>query len=248
MILNSVSVDCVIFGFDGENLNVLLWQSDPDSMKDFYQNTEDWEQARDLFNNNPLNREENVWGLIGSHLPEKVSAEEHAKSIVSSFTGLDEIYLSQFKTFDRVDRVPFERVITIGYNALINPEFKSIKKMKLAKSVRWFNIKEIPEVIFDHKEIITEGLNSLREKVKYHPVGFHLLPEKFTLTQLQTLYEVILDTTLDTRNFRKKILNMKLLVDTGEKQQKVAHRAARLYEFDLNIYNQLVNEGLNFRI
>ena len=106
----------------------------------------------------------------------------------------------------------------------------------------------MPEVIFDHAEIVSKALQKLRGEVKYHPVGFHLLPDRFTLTQLQKLYEIILDTELDTRNFRKKILNMKLLVDTEEKQKNVAHRAARLYGFNLDIYNRLVEEGLNFRI
>lgn len=248
MVLNNISVDCVIFGFDGGNLNVLLWQSELNLIKDFYQYNEDWEQVKELFEKNPLNRDENVWGLIGSHVPERANADDHAKFIVSSFTGLDEIFLQQFKTFDKVDRVPFQRVITIAFYALINPDYHAIKKMKVAKSVKWFNVKKLPEVIFDHNQIISEALCKLREQVKYHPIGFHLLSEKFTLTQLQTLYEIILDTKLDTRNFRKKILNMKLLVDTGEKQKNVAHRAARLYEFDQSIYNNLVLEGLNFRI
>jgi 8-oxo-dGTP diphosphatase len=151
-------------------------------------------------------------------------------------------------TFGKLNRVPHVRVLTVAYCALINPDYHDLKLSPMAKAVKWFEIDKLPEVIFDVKEIIQTALKDLREEVKYHPVGFHLLPDKFTLTQLQTLYEAILGTTLDTRNFRKKILNMELLVDTNEKQKNVAHRAAKLYSFDVEIYNRLKEEGLNFRI
>lgn len=147
-----------------------------------------------------------------------------------------------------VARVPHTRVLTVAYYALINPDYHDLKLSPVAKSVRWFDIENLPEVIFDTREIIDKALRKLREEAQYHPVGFHLLPDKFTLTELQSLYEVILNTKLDTRNFRKKILNMKLLVDTNEKQMNVAHRAAKLYSFDVDIYSQLKEDGLNFRI
>ena len=123
-----------------------------------------------------------------------------------------------------------------------------MSQSELAKILKWFEIDELPKVLFDHTHIINEALKKLREEVKYHPIGFHLLPEKFTLTELQPLYEAILDKKLDTRNFRKKILKMELLVDTMEKQQNVAHRAAKLYSFDIETYTRLTEEGLNFRI
>ncbi|MBN2774342.1 MAG: NUDIX hydrolase [Prolixibacteraceae bacterium] len=248
MILENTSVDCVIFGFDGKNLKVLLWQSELDLIKKFYRDHEDYLQVTELFEKNPFSQNENVWGLIGSHVPVDIDAANHAKYILSTFTSLGNVYLKQFKAFDKAKRVPFQRVVTIAYYALINPDYYEMKKMEVAKSLKWFNIDNLPEVIFDHAEIIEEALLKLREEVRYHPVGFHLLPEKFTLTQLQNLYETILGAKLDTRNFRKKILNMKLLVDTEEKQANVAHRAARLYAFNLDIYNKLVKEGLNFRI
>jgi 8-oxo-dGTP diphosphatase len=152
------------------------------------------------------------------------------------------------KTFGSLERVPHYRVLTVAYYSLINPDYHDLKLSPLAKSVKWFDIDNIPNVIFDVKEIINAALKKLREEAQYHPVGFHLLPEKFTLTQLQSLYEIILGEKLDTRNFRKKIQNMKLLIDTRGKQKNVAHRAAKLYTFDIDIYHKLVDEGLNFRI
>ena len=248
MVLENISVDCVIFGFDGENLNVLLWQPVLDIIKKFYRNEEDYKQISTLFHKNPFSTQKDVWGLIASHVPVNVDASQHAKHILSSFTSLDNIYLRQVKAFTKTGRVPFQRVITIAYYALINPDFHLMKKVDAVKTLRWFNVKKMPALIFDHDEIIGEALERLRQEVRYHPVGFHLLPDQFTLTQLQTLYETILDVELDTRNFRKKILNMKLLVDTDVKQKNVAHRAAKLYEFNIDIYNQLVRDGLNFRI
>ncbi|NQU85245.1 MAG: NUDIX hydrolase [Mariniphaga sp.] len=248
MILENLSVDCVIFGFDGANLNVLLWQSELNLIKEFYRDHEDYGQVTELFKKNPISSDKNAWGLIGSHVPVDEDSDEHAKYILSTFTSLDNVFLRQVKAFNEANRVPFQRVVTIAYYALINPDYHIMKKMDGIKSLKWFNINSMPKVIFDHSNIIQEALEKLREEVRYHPVGFHLLPEKFTLTQLQNLYETILDVELDTRNFRKKILNMKLLVDTEQKQINVAHRAARLYEFNLDIYKKLVKEGLNFRI
>ena len=248
MILKNISVDCVIFGFKNDKLNVLLWQANPELLEQFLTTKEEYEQIKILFEKNPALESDKYWGLIGTHLPTEENLDEYAKKIVQITTGLEEIYLKQFHTFGNVQRVPHVRVLTVAYYSLINPDYHDLKLSPLAKSVKWFNIDELPDIIFDSAEIIKVALKKLREEVQYHPVGFHLLPEKFTLTQLQTLYEVILDKKLDTRNFRKKIQNMGLLVDTNEKQKNVAHRAAKLYSFDVQIYNQLKEEGLNFRI
>ena len=191
---------------------------------------------------------DNSWGLIGTHSPDGEDLDRYAKKILQTTTGIDDTYLKQVQTFGATKRVPHFRVLTVAYYALINPDYHYLKSSPLAKAVKWFDIDHLPEVIFDTKEIIKKALRKLREEVQYHPVGFHLLPEKFTLTQLQSLYEVILGKKLDTRNFRKKIQNMDLLVDTNKKQTNVAHRAAKLYSFDVEIYNKLKEEGLNFRI
>lgn len=250
MILKNVSVDCVIFGFKNDKLNVLLWQANPEILENFLTTKEEYEQLKEIFEKNPALDENanNYWGLIGTHLPTEEDLDGYAKKILQIATGLEDIYLTQVHTFGKTYRVPHLRVLTVAYCALINPDYHDLKLSPIAKSVKWFEIDNMPDVIFDAKEVINQALKNLREDVKYHPVGFHLLPEKFTLTQLQTLYEVILGETLDTRNFRKKILNMGLLVDTNQKQQNVAHRAAKLYSFDVDIYQRLKKEGLNFRI
>lgn len=248
MILKNISVDCVIFGFNNYKLNVLLWQAEPELLEKILTTKEEYDQLKVLFDKNPALKSDNFWGLIGTHLPIEEDLDSYAKKILQIITGIDKIYLQQVQTFGSTKRVPHFRVLTVAYYALINPEYHDFKLSPLTKAVKWFDIDNLPEVIFDSKEIIKKALKMLRQEVQYRPVGFHLLPEKFTLTQLQTMYEVILDKKLDTRNFRKKIQNMGLLVDTNEKQINVAHRAAKLYSFDIDIYNNLKKEGLNFRI
>lgn len=248
MILKNISVDCVIFGFKNDKLNVLLWQANPEILENFLTTKQEYEQLKEIFEKNPALGTDDYWGLIGTHLPVDEDLDGYAKKILQVATGIDDIYLTQVKTFGNAKRVPHLRVLTVSYCSLINPDYHDLKLSPIAKSVKWFDIDELPKVIFDAEEVIQQSLAYLREEVKYHPVGFHLLPEKFTLTQLQTLYEVILGQKLDTRNFRKKIQNMGLLVDTNEKQQNVAHRAAKLYSFDVDIYKKLKEEGLNFRI
>ncbi len=248
MIFKSISVDCVIFGFNKNKLNVLLWQAEPELIEKFLTKKEEYEQIKMIINGNPALKSENFWGLIGTHLPSEEDLDGYAKKILQTATGINDVYLKQVQTFGATNRVPYNRVLTIAYYALINPDFHDLKLSPLAKAVKWFEIDNLPNVIFDTKEIIEKALKKLRKEVQYQPIGFHMLSKKFTLTELQTLYEVILGKKLDTRNFRKKLQNMRLLVDTNEKQTNVAHRAAKLYSFDVNIYNKLKLEGLNFRI
>ena len=248
MILNPVSVDCVIFGFDNSGMRILLNQTDGDALMLALPQQANPEQIRQIYEKHPIFNSEQMWSLFGEHVPEEQDLDEFAKDLLFQVTGLNDVYLKQFHTFGSLRRVPYTRVITIGYYALINPDYYNIKQSKLAKSLQWFNLNELPNLIFDHLEIIQSALSKLRQEVMYHPVGFHLLPDKFTLTEIQSLYEVILNKKMDTRNFRKKLAKMKLLVDSGEKQQNVAHRAAKLYKFDIQVYEKLKEEGLNFRI
>ena len=248
MILNSVSVDCVIFGFDKSGLRVLLNQIDREALISSLPEQASGEQIKKLYEQHPMLTSEVYWSLFGSHVPEEQDLNEFAKDLLFQATGLTNVFLQQIQAFGSLERVPYTRVITIGFYALINPDYYNLKQSSLAKSLQWFNLSEIPSLCFDHDKIIEQALLKLRQEVMYHPVGFHLLPEKFTLTEIQSLYEVILNKKMDTRNFRKKLAKMKLLVDSGEKQQKVAHRAARLYQFDIQVYEQLKEEGLNFRI
>ena len=248
MILNSVSVDCVIFGFDNTGLRVLLNQIDKEALKRALPEQASQEQIKQLYEKHPVLTSDLYWSLFGGHVPEQQDLDEFAKNLLYQATGLNDVFLQQIFAFGSLDRVPYTRVITIGYYALINPEYHDLKQSNLAKSLQWFNLNELPPLCFDHDKIIRQALLKLRQEVMYHPVGFHLLPEKFTLTEIQSLYEVILNKKMDTRNFRKKLAKMGLLVDSGEKQQNVAHRAAKLYQFDIEVYEKLKDEGLNFRI
>lgn len=249
MILKNNSIDCVIFGFKDNKLNVLLWQAESEAVKKFFAEKDNYDNVKILFEGNPIhNKPEGYWGVIGTHLPTDEDLDDYAKFILQRTTGLKQVYLKQVGTFGSVNRVPFLRILTTAYYAIINPAFHDLEQSDMTRMLKWFEIDKLPKLLFDHKDIVTAALKKLRDEVRYHPVGFHMLPEKFTLTELQTLYEVILDKTLDTRNFRKKIQNMGLLIDTNEKQTNVAHRAAKLYKFDVDIYNQLKEEGLNFRI
>jgi len=248
MILNSISVDCVIFGFDKSGLRVLLNQIDKDALQQDLPKQASSDQIKQIYEKHPILTSDNYWSLFGAHVPERQDLDEFAKDLLIQATGLTDVYLQQINAFGSLDRVPYTRVITIGYYALINPDYYSLRQSNLAKSLQWFNLNELPTLCFDHEIIIQHALNKLRQEVMYHPVGFHLLPEKFTLTEIQSLYEVILNKKMDTRNFRKKLAKMDLLIDSGEKQQKVAHRAAKLYQFDIQVYEKLKMEGLNFRI
>jgi len=248
MILNSVSVDCVIFGFDKSGLRVLLNQIDREALKQSLPAQASSDQINTIYKQHPVFTSDSFWSLFGSHVPEGQDLDEFAKDLLFQATGLNNVFLQQIKAFGSLDRVPYTRVITIGYYALINPDYYNLKQSSLAKSLQWFNLNELPPLCFDHDKIIQNALIKLHQEVMYHPVGFHLLPENFTLTEIQSLYEVILNKKMDTRNFRKKLAKMKLLIDSGKKQQKVAHRAAKLYQFDIQVYEKLKEEGLNFRI
>jgi 8-oxo-dGTP diphosphatase len=248
MILNSVSVDCVIFGFDESGLRVLLNQINREALLQSLPEQASSEQIKKLYEQHPVLTSDQYWSLFGGHVPEEQDLDEFARELLFKATGLKNVFLQQIQAFGSLERVPYTRVITIGYYALINPDYYNLKQSSTAKSLQWFNINELPPLCFDHDRIIRQALVKIQQEVMYHPVGFHLLPEKFTLTEIQSLYEVILNKNMDTRNFRKKVAKMGLLIDSGEKQQNVAHRAARLYQFDIQVYEKLKKEGLNFRI
>ena len=248
MILNSVSVDCVIFGFDKSGLRVLLNQIDREALLRSLPEHANPDQIKQLYEQHPVLTSDQYWSLFGGHVPEEQDLDEFAKNLLLRATGLNNVFLQQIQAFGSLERVPYIRVITIGFYALINPDYYHLKQSTIAKSLQWFNLNELPPLCFDHDKIIRQALVKLRQEVMYHPVGFHLLPEKFTLTEIQSLYEVILNKKMDIRNFRKKLAKMKLLIDSGKKQQNVAHRAAKLYQFDIQVYGKLKEEGLNFRI
>jgi 8-oxo-dGTP diphosphatase len=219
--VDGITIDCVIFGFNKANLEVLLVQhAEGESI--------------------------GKWGLLGGYLRKEESSDEAAQRILYELTSMDNIYLEQLKAFTNPQRVIERRVVTIGYYTLINREDYNIKASLTVREATWYKIKDIPDLIFDHNEILDFSLMHLQNRVRQAPIGFNLLPEKFTLLQLMHLYEEILGIELDKSNFRRKVLNMKLLVPLDEKQQDVSHRAATLYKFDSEIYEKLTKKGFNF--
>ncbi|MBS7232494.1 NUDIX domain-containing protein [Flavobacterium psychroterrae] len=219
--MNAITIDCVIFGFDKGSLEVLLVQHGEGISK-------------------------GKWGLPGGWIYKKESTDNAAHRLLNELTGLDNIYLEQLKAFGDPDRFPLRRVITIGYYALVKREDYNIKAGFTASDAKWYKINSIPDLIYDHNEILSYSLQHLRNRVRQAPIGFNLLPEKFTLLQLMHLYEEVLGIEMDKSNFRRKILHMKLLVALDEKQQDVSHRAAKLYQFDSAIYKKLTEKGFNF--
>jgi 8-oxo-dGTP diphosphatase len=147
-----------------------------------------------------------------------------------------------------LNRDPRERVVTVAYYALVNLEGHDVRASTDARNAAWFSVNDLPQLAFDHERIVKAAHERLKGKVRYQPIGFELLPERFTLRQLQHLYEVILDRPLDKRNFRKKVLAMEIVKETKEIEKDVAHRAARLYRFDERTYARLTKQGFNFEI
>ncbi|KQO29822.1 NUDIX hydrolase [Flavobacterium sp. Leaf82] len=220
-VIDGISIDCAIFSFDKKNLEVLL-----------VQHAEGASIGK--------------WGLLGGNLYLEESLDNAALRILYELTSLDNIFLEQLKAFTDPDRVKTERVITVGYYTLVNREDYNIQASVSVIEAKWHKIEDVPDLIFDHNEILEFSLQQLRNRVRQAPIGFNLLPEKFTLLQLMHLYEEILGIELDKSNFRRKILHMKLLVALDEKQQDVSHRAAKLYKFDPEIYKKLTERGFNF--
>lgn len=189
---------------------------------------------------------EGRWGLLGGWVNRDEHIDAAAGRILEMLTSVDNIYLEQFQAFGAPSRYPVERVITIAYYALVRPELYHMIPGGTASELQWCNARTVKGLIYDHEEILQQALVHLQHKVRYEPIGFNLLPEKFTLLQLQEVYEAILNTKLDKPNFRRKIKKMNLLIDCNEKQFGVNHRAAQLYRFDKVVYEKLCEHGIIF--
>jgi len=219
----SLTVDCVVFGLDKNDLQVLLIQRGVPPFQ-------------------------GQWAIPGGFIRMDESLEQAALRELSEETGITEVFLEQLYTFGDVNRDPRDRVVTVAYYALVNLGEHRLQASTDATNAAWFKITELPTLAFDHAQIINVALKRLQGKLRYEPIGFELLPKKFTLSQLQNLYETVLGASLDKRNFRKKILGMNLLIDLKETEQDVPHRAAKLYQFDENTYLQLKQQGFNFEL
>ncbi|MDA0882874.1 MAG: NUDIX domain-containing protein [Bacteroidetes bacterium] len=221
-----ISVDCVVFGFDGESLKLLLIEQSPAE-------------------NFP--KEKLQFALPGDLVQEEEGLDDSAARVLKELTSLEGIYLKQFHTFGDPNRVkglkdqdwlrtfranPDQRVITVGYYSLVRMEDYQPEASSFARNASWIDVNDVPSLAFDHNEIVDEGIKTLREELDSKYIGFELLPDKFTLGQLQLLYEIILDKKLDKRNFRKNIKKMDQVIPLDEKQQGVLHKPAQLFRFE----------------
>lgn len=216
-----VAVDSVIFGYEDHELKLLMTRGNvhlPDK-----------------------------WSLIGGFVGPEENLDQAAQRVLQKLTGLSDVFIEQLYSFGDVNRVKQDRVITVAYYALIKNTDEVTACIEQNQS-RWFPVKEPPKFEFDHKEIFLKALQRLRAKVRYQPVGFELLPEKFTIPQLKNLYETILDKSLDTRNFSRKLFSLDILINTGEKDKSGSKKGAWLYCFDKEKYDVLIAKGYNFEI
>jgi 8-oxo-dGTP diphosphatase len=220
---SAFSVDNIIFGFDQDKLKVLLIRRNEEPFAGY-------------------------WALPGDLVRPDEDLDGAALRVLEQLTGVKDVYLDQVHTFGEIDRHPLGRVITIAYYSLINIKNVYIKAASFADQVAWKEVRAIDKLAFDHNKIMEACLKRLRKDVKLRPIGFELLPEKFTLTELQRLYEAVLEEDLDKRNFRKKILSMNILKTLHELQSGVAHRPAKLYSFDGDKYLEAKENGFVFAL
>ena len=212
----------MIFGFEAGELKILLIERNQEPFKDWL-------------------------ALPGYIVEQDESIDDAAERILYELTGLRDLHMQQFHTFGEVNRHPQGRVITVAYYALIriNGQKELRPVTQYARKAFWHPVNELPKLAFDHSEIFETGFNKIRRRLNYQPIAFELLPEKFTLTQLQSLYEAVLNKKLDKRNFRKKMLSYGFLKELDEKQKGVSYRAAKLYKFDRRKYAKIFNNELN---
>ena len=219
----SLTVDAVVFGFDDQDLKVLLIQ-----------------RALEPF--------AGKWALPGGFVQMEEPLEDAVRRELREETHVANVYLEQLFTFGEPGRDPRGRVVSVAYYGLVKLAEHQVLAATDARNAAWFPVTDLPPLAFDHDRILETAHRRLQAKVRYQPIGFELLPKHFTLSQLQHLYETILERPLDKRNFRKKIISMGLLSDTGEIQQDVSHRAARLFAFNQKKYQALEKKGFNFEV
>lgn len=217
-----VAVDSIIFGFDKKQLKILLIKR----------------------NFEPCRGE---WSLMGGFLRKDESLDDAAKRVLYTLTGLDDVYLEQLYIYGDLNRDPGARVISTAYYALINIE-KYEEQLTQQYSAQWWDINNYPDLIFDHNTMVNKALRRLRRKTRTQPIGFELLPKKFTIPQLQALYEAIHQRKMDKRNFRKKLLSHDFLERLEEKDKRSSKKGAYLYKFNEEKYNDLVQKGYGFEI
>jgi len=215
-----VAVDCIIFGFDGKELKALLIKR-------------------------AFEPEQGKWSLMGGFVASDESSDDAAGRVLLQLTGLSNVYMEQLHCFSEVNRDTAGRVISIAYFALINIANYN-EQLQPEHEARWFPLAKIPALIFDHRKMVELAKEGLKQKVANHPIGFELLPEKFTLPQLQNLYEAIYEESLDKRNFTRKVLSLGILNKLNEKEKESSRKGAFYYIFDKTKYAKLHKEGVKF--
>lgn len=217
-----VAVDCIILGFNKSELNVLLYKRNFEPLK-------------------------GQWSLMGGFVKSGESIDEAASRVLTECTGIDDLFMEQVGAYGDVTRDLGERVISVAYYSLINMDDFSNEVLK-EYNATWTKIGDLPDLIFDHARMIKDTLSILKRKAATRPVGFNLLPEKFTLPQLQSLYEAIYQVSLDKRNFRKKLNSMDILEKLEEKDKKSSKRGAFFYTFNKEKYDKLLEDGFYFSL
>lgn len=217
-----LAVDGIIFGFDEEDLKILLIKRD-------------------------FEPEKGKWSLVGGFLKQHESLNTAAIRILHHYTGLTNIYMEQVATYSEVDRDPAERTISTAYYALINIEAHN-KELINRYGAKWFNVADAPKLIFDHDEMVSAAIKRLRNRASTKPIGFELLPEKFTMRQLQKLYEAIWNTSLDKRNFINKIRSLDFVERLDEKDMTSSRKGSYLYQFDSEKYSHKSTEGFMLKL
>ncbi len=217
-----VAVDCIIFGFDDSGLKLLMIKRG-------------------------FEPEKGKWSLMGGFVQKGESVDEAAIRVLYRLTGLTDIYLEQLHTFGQADRDPVSRVISVAYYALINIKNYDPQPLK-DHEAEWFPVESHPTLIFDHEIMVEKAREQLKKKAGQEPIGFALLPQKFTMPQLQRLYEAILETDLDRGNFNRRIKSLGVLRRLDEKDRQGSKKGAFLYVFDEERYRDLKKSGLDFQI
>ncbi|MDR0574416.1 MAG: NUDIX domain-containing protein [Tannerella sp.] len=207
-----VGIDCIIFGFKDGKLSLLLLKRNFEPSK-------------------------GQWSLMGGFVQKDESTDHAAKRVLRELTGLVKVYMEQVGAFGEVERDPGERVISIAYYALINIDDYD-RELVQSHNAYWADINELPTLIFDHREMVDKARNLMKQKASNKPIGFNLLPELFTLTQLQTLYEAIYGEAMDKRNFRKRVAEMEFIEKTDEIDKTGSRRGARLYRMNSDVYRK----------
>ncbi len=217
-----IAVDCIIFGFDNADLKLLLVKR-------------------------KVNPESGAWSLMGGFLKADESLDQAAARVLNELTGLSNVYLEQLYAYGEVERDSGARVLSVAYYALIRTNDYD-ENLVDKFGAKWFLISEIPKLVFDHNKMVKKALRRIQRRSKTRPIGFELLPNDFTIPQLQKLYESIYQKTIDKRNFRRKILASDLLLKLNKKEKNTSKRGAFLYKFDRNKYFNLINNGYHLEL